>query len=147
MGPSVSGRCAASGTTARRVDRRLGAVSQAASQAAAFYRQAVEKGAVWTVRDEGGYPAPKNRKGNRAQPFWSSRERVERIIKTVPAYASFEPVEITLTAFLEKWVPALERDGFRIGVNWSGPRVVGYDMEPHVVKSAVEANPHFAKPS
>jgi hypothetical protein len=122
-------------------------VSQAASQAAAFYRQVVETGAVWTVRDEGGYPAPKNPEGHRAQPFWSSRSRVERIVKNVSAYAGFEPVEIQLATFLGEWVPALERDGLRIGVNWSGPKALGYDMEPHAVRTAIEANPYFVRPS
>ncbi len=64
-------------------------MSQAASQAAAFHRQAVENEVVSTVRDEAGSPAPKNSQGRRAQPFWSARTRVERIIKTVPAYSGF----------------------------------------------------------
>jgi hypothetical protein len=119
-------------------------VSQAASQAAAFYRQSVENNAVWTVRDEGGYPAPENREGRRAQPFWSSRSRVERIIESVPAYNGFEPEEIPLNTFLDKWVPELERDGLLVGVNWSGRRATGYDLEPQAIKQAVEAAARLA---
>lgn len=114
-------------------------MSQAASQAAAFYRQSVENDAVWTVRDEGGYPAPENREGRRAQPFWSSRTRVERIIETVPAYSGFEPEEIPLADFLDNWLPDLERDGLLIGVNWSGPSARGYDVEARDVAQAVRA--------
>jgi hypothetical protein len=112
-------------------------VSQAASQAAAFYTQSVENDAVWTVRDEGGYPAPENSEGRRAQPFWSSRSRVERIIKNVPAYDGFEPEEIPLNDFLDTWLGELESDGLLIGLNWSGPRATGYDLEPQAVKEAV----------
>jgi hypothetical protein len=87
-------------------------VSQAASQAATFYAQSVENDAVWTVRDEGGYPAPKNREGRRAQPFWSSRSRVDRIIKNVPAYTGFEPEEIPLSGFVNERLSELESHGF-----------------------------------
>jgi hypothetical protein len=118
-------------------------VSQAASQAAAFYRQSVENEAVWTVRDDNGYPASKNHEGRRAQPFWSSRSRVKRTIKNAPAYSGFEPEEIPLNAFLDKWVPALEAEGLLVGVNWSAPRATGYDLEPQAVK-ARSRQPHIA---
>lgn len=114
-------------------------MSQSASQAAAFYRDAAKSGTVWTLRDEGGYPAPKNREGIRAQPFWSSRTRVEKIIATVPAYASFEVEEIALDTFLAEWLPSLEDDDLRVGVNWSGPRATGYDIEPSSVGAALDA--------
>jgi Protein of unknown function (DUF2750) len=122
-------------------------MSQAASQAAAFYTQSVENDAVWTVRDEGGYPAPENREGRRSQPFWSSLSRVERIIENVPAYDGFEPEEIALSTFLDEWLPELESDGLLIGLNWSGERATGYDLEPNAVKEAVEEAARLAKRS
>lgn len=114
-------------------------MSQAASQAWAFYREVAEKKVVWTIRDEGGFPAPLDSAGERSQPFWSSRSRVERIIKSVPAYSGFAPVEISWEVFCERWVPGLTGDGTKIGVNWSGKRAVGYDLEPAEVKRNVEA--------
>jgi hypothetical protein len=105
-------------------------MSQAASQAWAFYREVAVNRIVWTLRDEGGFPSPKTASGQRAQPFWSSRSRVEKIIKTVPAYSGFHPHEISWADFCEKWVPGLTRDGLLAGVNWSGPRALGYDLEP-----------------
>jgi Protein of unknown function (DUF2750) len=119
-------------------------VSQAASQAAAFYKQSVEAGAVWTVRDDRGYPTPENPEGQRAQPFWSSRSRVERIVRHVPAYHGFEPVEIPLSAFLEHWLPDLQANNLHVGVNWSGTKAVGFDMEPAAVQRAVEAAMRFS---
>lgn len=115
-------------------------MSQAAPQAAAFYRDAVKHGNVWTLRDERGFPAPLNPEGYRAEPFWSSRSRVERVIKNVDAYKSFEPVEVPLDEFIARWLPALDRDGLRVGVNWSGPRAVGYDIEPQSVRHSLEAH-------
>ncbi|MEJ2817993.1 MULTISPECIES: DUF2750 domain-containing protein [unclassified Caulobacter] len=123
-------------------------MSQAASQAWAFYRDVAKHGVVWTVADEGGYPAPKTASGQRAQPFWSTRARVERIIKNVPAYAGFRPVEISWPEFASRWVPGLEKDGFLVGVNWSGPRAAGFDLRPSRVRDAVVAlMPENADPS
>jgi hypothetical protein len=114
-------------------------MSQAASQAWAFYREVAKSRVVWTVRDAGGFPAPMTSDGKRAQPFWSSRSRVERIIKSVPAYAGFEPYEISWDEFCRKWAPGLQRDGLLAGVNWSGKRAIGYDMEPEQLVRCVEA--------
>jgi hypothetical protein len=41
-----------------------------------------------------GFPQPMTNDGYRAQPFWSSLSRVQRIVKNVPAYAGCEPHEI-----------------------------------------------------
>jgi hypothetical protein len=114
-------------------------LSQAGSQAWAFYREVAETRVVWTIRDAGGFPAPKTADGTRAQPFWSSRARVERIIGTVPAYAGFEPVAIPWDVFCERWVPGLTRDGIKVGVNWSGRNATGYDLEAERVQRSVEA--------
>jgi hypothetical protein len=102
-------------------------MSTSAAQSAAFFAEAVQQGSVYTVRDTGGFPAPPSGSGERAQSFWSKRTRAERIIQTVSAYASFAVVEIPLDAFVNRWLPGLERDGFRVGVNWSGDRATGYD--------------------
>jgi hypothetical protein len=110
---------------------------QSASQAAAFYREVAEHQLVWTICDEDGFPAPLNPSGERAQPFWSSRSRVERIIATVAAYRGFIPVEITLDVFLERWVPGLTRDGILVGVNWAGDRATGYDVAPEQIAECI----------
>jgi hypothetical protein len=114
-------------------------MSQSAAQASAFYKEVAASGKLWTIRDAGGFPAPKNHDGQRAQPFWSSLARVRKIIATVPAYAGFEPVEVGWHEFASRWVPGLERDGVRVGVNWSGERASGFDVEPAKVKENVEA--------
>jgi Protein of unknown function (DUF2750) len=109
-------------------------VSVSATHADAFYRDVVSARLVWTLRDDNGYPAPLG-DGARAMPFWSSLARVERVIANVAAYRSFSPVEIELRAFRDRWLPGLERDGLKAGLNWSGERAVGYDIEPQEVAS------------
>jgi hypothetical protein len=92
-------------------------MTQSASQAAAWRRDVHAQKAVWTVEDDGGIPAPPNREGKRLMPFWSSRSRVEKIIASVPAYADFRPLRLTLDEFQSGWLDDLERDGLLIGIN------------------------------
>ena len=113
-------------------------MSQAASQAADFFRAVSRNGRLWTIKDDSGFPAPATPEG-RAMPFSSSRSRAERIVATVPAYRSFVVVELTWDEFRDRWLPGLERDGLRVGVNWSGIRAVGSDMPPSEVRWEVEA--------
>ena len=113
-------------------------MSQAASQAHAFYRDVAKHRTVWTIKDKDGFPAPKNASGQRSQPFWSSCSRVKKIIASVPAYADFSPFEITWDDFCSNWVPGLEQDNMQVGVNWSGPRALGYDMPARDVQRNVE---------
>jgi len=112
-------------------------MSQSASQAAIFYREVADSGRLWTIRDSGGFPAPTSSGGRRAQPFWSSLSRVEKIINTVPAYSGFEPVELEWSVFENRWIPGLSRDRILVGVNWSGPKAIGYDVEPEQVAKNV----------
>ncbi len=113
-------------------------MSQAAAQAQAFYREVAKTGKLWTVRDQRGFPQPMTNDGYRAQPFWSSLSRVQRIVKNVPAYAACEPLEISWPDFRERWVPGLTSDNVRVGVNWNGPRAVGYDLWPQEILRNVE---------
>lgn len=114
-------------------------MSQAASHAAAFYREVAANRMVWTVRDDAGFPAPRNSEGWRTQPFWSSRSRAERILGTVAAFAEFRVIEVPWDEFRSRWVPGLTSDRVLVGVNWSGARAFGYDVEPADVVRNVES--------
>ncbi|GAA1258622.1 DUF2750 domain-containing protein [Oryzihumus leptocrescens] len=103
-------------------------MSTAAAHANAFYEEIRTDGLVFTVKDEGGFPAPRNGDGVRAMPFWSKRSRAQAIVDTVPAYSDFQVVELQLDDWTANWLPGLERDGLRLGLNWSGPRATGYDV-------------------
>ena len=95
---------------------------------------------VWTLEDDEGIPAPENSEGRRAMPFWSSRKRVEKIIATVPAYAGFRPLRVPLSEFEGEWLDELERDDLLVGINWSGERAVGYDVEVSDVRAWLAAD-------
>ena len=113
-------------------------MSVSAAHASAFYAEAVEHQRVWGLCDDDGFPAPLNGDGERAMPFWSLRSRAERVLYTVPAYAAFEVVEVPLDEFLTRWLPGMERDGIRVGLNWSGSRATGYDIAPSEVLAQLQ---------
>lgn len=109
-------------------------MSTSAAQESAFYKEVLENNTVFTIRDKDGYPAPySNPNEERAMPFWSLQSRAEKIIASVPAYTDFEPVEISLQEFKEKWLPGLEKDQLLVGINWSGDTAHGYDETPEEV--------------
>jgi hypothetical protein len=108
-------------------------MSTSAAQADAFYREVLEHQIVWGIKDETGFPAPETPEG-RAMPFWSLRSRAERIVGSVPAYGRFEVVPLLLDDWRGRWLPGLERDGLRVGLNWSGASATGYDLAPTEVE-------------
>jgi hypothetical protein len=113
-------------------------MSASAAQADAFYREVVEHSTVWGVRDTDGFPAPEAPEG-RAMPFWSLRSRAEGIVAKVPAYAGFEVVSLPLDVWRSRWLPGLQRDGLRVGLNWSGEEATGYDLLPSEVEAGLAA--------
>lgn len=55
-------------------------MTPSSEQATTFYREVAHSGKLWTVKDAKGFPAPKNQDGVRAMPFWSSLDKVNRVI-------------------------------------------------------------------
>lgn len=72
-------------------------------------------------------------------PFWSLQSRVEKTIEQVPAYAGFIAVEIPLAEWRERWLPRMDDDGLLVGINWSGERATGFDVEPREAEAALAA--------
>jgi Protein of unknown function (DUF2750) len=105
-------------------------VSISAAQAGVFFEEAVAGGAVWSIADDEGHPAPPNADGRRSMPFWSKESRAERVVERVVAYRGFRVVRIDLEVWKLRWLPGLETDGLMVGVNWSGDFATGFDIEP-----------------
>ena len=71
-------------------------------------------------------------------PFWSSPARAQRAADT-EQFAGCQPRRLSLAEFQERWLPGLERDGLLVGVNWTGARFTGYDVEPAEVRAWFDA--------
>lgn len=113
-------------------------MSVSAAQADAFYGEILRHSTVWGIRDSDGFPAPDSPDG-RAMPFWSLQSRAERIVANVPAYAGFDVVSLPLDEWRSRWLPGLQRDGIRVGLNWSGGKSTGYDLLPDEVEANLAA--------
>ena len=91
-----------------------------------FREQVVTDERVFTLTDHGEllvYPIH----SGETVPFWSSRSRLEVIQKRLPKYRQWEITELSLTEFWSR-LRELENEGVQIGVNWSGERLMGYNV-------------------
>lgn len=113
-------------------------MSVAAAQADRFFTEAIANDSVWAIKDDGGFPTSTNMSGETAMPFWSLESRASKVTSGVAAYRDFLPYRISLTEFLERWLPGLERDGLTVGLNWSGARAIGYDVSPADVRERLQ---------
>jgi hypothetical protein len=113
-------------------------MTQSSLQANAFYSDVAKNKKVWSVSDESGVPVPLGDGGKRAMPFWSSLARVQKVVETVESYYGFETFEISWEVFRDRWLKGLEKDGLLVGVNWGGEKLVGYDVEPAIVREVIE---------
>ena len=108
-------------------------MSPSAAHADAFYSEVLEGGTVWAIRDADGFPAPDS-SGRRAMPFWSSETRAQKVIDGVDDYREFAVVPIGLEEWRSRWLPGLTQDDVLVGLNWSGERATGFDLDPDDVE-------------
>jgi uncharacterized protein DUF2750 len=105
-------------------------MSLSGAHKAAFRREAVREGRIFSIRDTGGHPAPAGPDGARAVPFWSKSTRADRVAGQVGAFHGLEIVTIALDDWLAVWLPELARADLLVGVNWAGARATGFDLTP-----------------
>ncbi|TDO32883.1 DUF2750 domain-containing protein [Paractinoplanes brasiliensis] len=101
-------------------------MSQSGSQAAAFFREIVSNDVVWFVRDDRGSPTPTTSSGATAMPYWSSRTRAQRAADIWGN--GLYPASISLETWQHADLPELADQGYQVGINWTGPRLVGWDF-------------------
>ena len=100
-----------------------------------FCTEVVQKRRVFTFTEDGEllvYPVH----GNEVVPFWSSQARLEKIALAHPKYAKFELSEYSHTQF-EQYLCQLESEGILVGVNWSGARLVGYNVPVNDLRASM----------
>ncbi|MFF5293046.1 DUF2750 domain-containing protein [Paractinoplanes globisporus] len=115
-------------------------MSQSASQAAAFFRDLAVHRVVWQVEDEQGRPAPMTASGQRAMPFWSSRARAQRAANLGFWGGDLRATQVPVEVWRDTDLPDLETEGLLIGINWTGPRLVGYEFTvPEVLNRIAHA--------
>ncbi|MFI1361146.1 DUF2750 domain-containing protein [Streptomyces sp. NPDC020898] len=103
-------------------------MSQSGSQAAAFFRDARRSGVVWLVRDDEGSPTHLAADGTRSLPYWSTSARAARAAKIWGNGLRVESMPLDI--WRDRELPAVTAEGLVIGINWSGPRLVGWSFTP-----------------
>ncbi|MFE6975407.1 DUF2750 domain-containing protein [Streptomyces sp. NPDC057682] len=101
-------------------------MSTSGAQTSAFFRDVARKRIVWWVRDDEGSPVPVSGSGQPAFPYWSSESRAEHAARVWGP--SFGAVSMPLEHWRDAALPALAGEGLRVGINWSGPRLTGWDF-------------------
>ncbi len=105
-------------------------------QCAKFAEQVAVDGRVFSFIEPAGFLVFKI-DGHDVVPVWSSSSRLQRIQKEHPKYRKYEATSMTLAEFLA-WLRELEDQKIRLGVNWAGKQLTGYDVEPHEVRAMIE---------
>ncbi|WP_405639074.1 DUF2750 domain-containing protein [Streptomyces sp. NBC_00019] len=101
-------------------------MSNSGAHAAGFFREVARTRTVWWVRDDDGSPAPLSTSGQPAFPYWSSQTRAQRAAQLWGP--QFRAVSMPLDHWRRAALPDLARDGLRVGINWSGQRLTGWDF-------------------
>jgi len=112
-------------------------MSVAAAQASKFFEQVATEKLVFTFMEADEFLVFPVR-GNEVVPFWSSRSRLKKVQAAHPKYNKYVATEMSLEEFLAKALPLFEEENIRVGVNWSGSRLVGYDEEVSDVRRNID---------
>lgn len=101
-------------------------MSASGAQASAFFREVAQHRTVWWVRDDNGSPMPPSDSGRPAFPYWSSEARAQRAAALWGS--QFRVMSMPLDHWRNAALPDLAKDEFRVGINWSGQRLTGWDF-------------------
>nr|WP_093776093.1 MULTISPECIES: DUF2750 domain-containing protein [unclassified Streptomyces] len=113
-------------------------MSQSGAQAAAFFRDVARERTVWFVRDDAGSPAPMDSSGRRSAPFWSTAARARRAAELWAGNLRVE--SLTLDYWRNVDLTDLADEQLLVGINWSGPRLVGWSFTvPEVINRLTRA--------
>ncbi|WP_203702804.1 DUF2750 domain-containing protein [Asanoa iriomotensis] len=71
-------------------------------------------------------------------PYWSSEARAQRAAGIWGG--DLRAVSTTLEPWRDEHLPRLAREGCRVGINWTGPRLTGWDFTvPEVLNRIAHA--------
>ncbi|MET7984402.1 DUF2750 domain-containing protein [Streptomyces sp. NPDC005281] len=101
-------------------------MSTSGAQAAAFFREVARTRTVWRVRNDDGCPIPVSSSGHPTFPYWSSETRAQRAAQLWGP--QFRAVSMPLDHWRSAALSDLAEEDIRLGINWSGQRLTGWDF-------------------
>src|SRR4051812_5032002 len=102
-----------------------------------FLRDVTVGGRLWARRGLSDWP--QGLTGERALPVWSSTERARKALAKGRLSSAGELVDVLWVDFRAEWVPMLNQEKLRVGLNWSGPDVTGVAWTSEDVIAAIES--------
>ncbi|MCC5858523.1 MAG: DUF2750 domain-containing protein [Ectothiorhodospiraceae bacterium] len=103
----------------------------------AFLRNAVLNGAVWGLEDEEGWALAASTEGETVMvfPLWSSQQAAAACAEG--DWAGYRASPVSLDDLLEHWLPGMQRDGYRVGVDWNAG-LEGVEVPPLELQADLE---------
>jgi hypothetical protein len=96
-----------------------------------FIQRVVASGIVWGLKEDEGWVTSTSTADETEErpimPFWSDRAYAKQCAQD--EWSSYEPTQIPLELFLERWLPGMHADGYLVGTNWNAS-LSGYEIEP-----------------
>jgi len=71
-------------------------------------------------------------------PFWSTESRARRAIVHSAPLNGFEAVPLEWPVFRDQWIAGMRRDGLLCGINLTGSKLVGYELQPDDLATNVD---------
>jgi hypothetical protein len=105
----------------------------AAVHFSSFAPQVSRERAAFTFTD-GGELLVFQAEGRNVVPLWSSLSRLVRIQERNPLFRKYECLRMSLEDLLS-CLTQLEAQEMRVGVNWAGKDLIGYDVEPEEMRT------------
>ena len=95
----------------------------------AFCEDVVNSRRIWTIQfSDGAYIKWENSDGSETMPVWSTESRVKKVMEYEEAFDGASPVSFAFDEFLAEWLPQLLKKGTRLGPNWAGENLTGWEM-------------------
>jgi hypothetical protein len=105
-----------------------------------FFREVAASGELFAVEHEGRGPVDFHLAGGtHARVFWSARSRALAMVEGPLRRSGLVIVTHHWPEFRDAIVPELKARDLLVGVNWSGVRARGGNLEPDTVVQGVEA--------
>lgn len=100
-----------------------------------FVERVVLSRVIWGLKAADGWAtttstAPATH-GREVLPFWSDRGSAHQCAKD--AWANYQPAQIPLDMFIQRWLPKMAQEGCLAGTNWNAQHS-GHELEPGALR-------------
>lgn len=111
----------------------------AAPHVAAFCEDVAKNKEIWTIQfPDQSYIKWENANGSEVFPVWSSQSRVQKIIAFEEEFGGAVAVKFDFSEFLSDWMPTLLKNSTKLGPNWAGENLMGWEIDVEEVIKRIQ---------